>query len=137
MEAARHAPGASLEAAPRVASRVVTSSGPRPSALTISVVTPCVSLLAAVRRPVGVAWLWMLMKPGATYNPVASTSVVARAPDRSPTRVIVSPVMPTSARCRGAPVPSNTVPPRMTTSKAGGGCMNANVSAKSSNAGFM
>ena len=42
------------------------SSGPLPSALTISVVTPWVSMLSAVIRPSGVAWLWMLMKPGAT-----------------------------------------------------------------------
>jgi hypothetical protein len=38
-----------------------------------------VSMLAAVIRPSGVAWLWILMKPGVTNNPVASIVVGRRA----------------------------------------------------------
>ena len=48
----------------------------------------------------------MLMKPGATASPAASTTVVAAAPARSPTLAMRSPRMPTSARRPGAPVPS-------------------------------
>ena len=42
------------------------SSGPPPSGLRISVVTPCVSMFSARGSAAGSAWLWMLMKPGAT-----------------------------------------------------------------------
>jgi hypothetical protein len=61
----------------------------------------------------------MLMKPGATASPAASTTVAAAAPERSPTPAMRSPRMPTSARLPAAPLPSYTVPPRITTSKAG------------------
>ena len=82
-----------LTARPRAARRSSCrsrSSGPDPSAFRISVVTPWVSMLTALTRPSGVAWLWMLMKPGATNCPVASTSTgragageVADAGDRA------------------------------------------------------
>ncbi len=48
----------------------------------------------------------MLMNPGATARPDASTTVAARAPVRSPTTAMRSPWMATSARRPGAPVPS-------------------------------
>src|SRR5947199_2866904 len=58
----------------------------------------------------------MSMKPGATAHPDASSS---RSPPRSgPTSVITPLEMATSALCPGPPVPSNTVPPRMTSSAA-------------------
>ncbi len=58
------------------------------------------------------------MKPGATTCPVASMRVVARAADRLPMAAMRSPVMPTSARNHGAPVPSTTRPLAITTSKS-------------------
>ncbi len=61
--------------------------------------------------------LSMLMKPGATARPCASTTTLARAPVRSPTSAMRLPRMPTSARRGASPVPSYTVPPRMSTSK--------------------
>src|SRR5215207_8614775 len=53
----------------------------------------------------------MSMNPGATTCPVASSVRVPSMP--SPSSVIRSPVMATSARRPGAPEPSTTVPPRM------------------------
>src|SRR5919201_2274848 len=56
----------------------------------------------------------MSMKPGATTCPPASR---VRLPSRlSPTALMRSPVTATSARRPGAPLPSSTVPPRMTRS---------------------
>ncbi len=48
------------------------------------------------------------MKPGVTTSPWASRVVFAVAWERSPIAAIVSPVIPTSARTRGLPVPSMT-----------------------------
>src|SRR5262245_6857982 len=62
--------------------------------------------------------LSMLMKPGATASPRASTATFAVSRDRSPTAAIVSPRRPMSARLQGAPEPSYTVPPRMRTSNS-------------------
>ena len=58
----------------------------------------------------------MLMKPGATARPAASSTVGADARRRSPMAATRSPRMPTSARRPGPPRPSYTVPPRMTMS---------------------
>ena len=49
-------------------------------------------------------WVWMSMKPGATAQPEASSS---RAPVRwGPIASMTPPVMATSARWPGPPVPS-------------------------------
>ena len=48
----------------------------------------------------------MLMKPGATASPFASTTMPAVAEDRSPTAATASPRTPTSARRPGRPLPS-------------------------------
>src|SRR5687767_15069097 len=63
----------------------------------------------------------MLMKPGVTASPFASTTVPAGAPVRSPRATMRSPRMARSVRLPALPVPSYTVPPRMTTSN-GAGC---------------
>src|SRR5262245_44463490 len=60
------------------------SSGPKPSGFRISVVTPCLSMFAAVESADSSAWLWMLMNPGATTSPDASITVGAVSRDRSP-----------------------------------------------------
>jgi hypothetical protein len=94
-------------------------SGPMdsPSPMTSSV-TPC--RMSLCERP---SWSKLsfahdntLMNPGATASPRASITVAARAIGSSPTSATRSPTMATSARRPGAPVPSNTVPPRMSTS---------------------
>ena len=61
-------------------------------------------------------WLSMLMKPGATVRPLASTSLVAVAGPSAPTAAMRCPWMATSAATPGAPLPSTTVPLRMITS---------------------
>src|SRR5262249_21010826 len=56
----------------------------------------------------------MSMKPGATAHPDASSS---RSPRRfGPISTIAPPAIATSAARPGAPLPSTTVPPRMTIS---------------------
>src|SRR5687768_4077085 len=63
----------------------------------------------------------MSIKPGETIFPVASMLRAAREagmPARE-MRAMRSPLSATSARKRGAPVPSITVPPRITTSNSG------------------
>src|SRR5438045_1444676 len=57
----------------------------------------------------------MSTKPGVTSAPSASTSSRAR-PSTRPTSVTTPSVMATSAVRAGAPVPSTTLPPRITTS---------------------
>src|SRR5262245_26214768 len=57
----------------------------------------------------------MSTKPGVTSRPSAATSRWPR-PSTAPTSVMRPPVMATSAVRAGAPVPSITVPARMTTS---------------------
>src|SRR3954454_15440819 len=59
----------------------------------------------------------MSTQPGVTRSPPASIVRVA-VPRASPTPPIRSPSIATSARRRGAPVPSTTVPPRMIRSAA-------------------
>src|SRR5207237_8095223 len=58
------------------------------------------------------------MMPGMTTRP--SASIVFRAPESRPTSVITPSLMPTSARRRGRPDPSTTVPPLMIVSNAMG-----------------
>src|SRR6266487_4647835 len=60
----------------------------------------------------------MLMNPGATASPVASTTVFAFAVLKSPTPAIRSPRIPTSACFGSAPLPSKIVPPLIITSKS-------------------
>jgi len=73
-----------------------------------SSVTPCFRSL--IERPStmreSVAHDSMLMKPGATASPFASTTRTASDFERSPTAAIRSPRTPTSAFRPGAPVPS-------------------------------
>src|ERR1700719_1110653 len=52
------------------------------------------------------------MKPGATMQPLASTTAAPSAGRSAPMATIRSSSMRTSAVRRGAPVPSMTVPPR-------------------------
>src|SRR5512145_3317659 len=56
----------------------------------------------------------MSMKPGATAQPDASSSRLPRS--FGPISRITPPAIPTSAARPGAPLPSKTVPPRMTMS---------------------
>src|SRR5919106_938855 len=58
------------------------------------------------------------MKPGVTTCPAASTTRRASPPRPGPRAAMRSPSTATSARCRGAPVPSTTSPPRITRSQA-------------------
>src|SRR5690349_21367083 len=53
----------------------------------------------------------MSMKPGVTVLPLQSTVRAAARPARSPTAVMRSPVIATSARRAALPVPSITSPP--------------------------
>src|SRR5687767_11618931 len=55
----------------------------------------------------------MLMEPGATAWPVASMIVGELARLKLPTAAMRSPLIPTSARLGGPPLPSYTVPPLM------------------------
>src|SRR5262245_37880636 len=85
----------------------------------MSVVTPCITL-NAIFGSVSTAmssWLWTSMKPGVTAKPVASSSTPARS-GTVPTSTMRSPRTATSARAPGAPLPSYTVPPRITRSNA-------------------
>src|SRR5207247_260125 len=80
-------------------------------------VTPCITLkgMTGSRRTAKSSWLCTSMKPGLTAMPRASTSVLPRSVT-VPTAAIFSPDTATSARTPGTPVPSNTVPPRITRS---------------------
>jgi hypothetical protein len=93
-------------------------SGPIEPSPKTSSVTPCFS--SPSDRPSAISdrseWLSMLMKPGATTKPVASTTVGAFAFDSCPTAAIRSPWMATSLITPGDPLPSTIVPPRMMTS---------------------
>ena len=62
----------------------------------------------------------MSMKPGAIMHPAASTTWAASPASAGPMAVTRSPDSATSARRPGAPVPSRTVPPRISQSKATG-----------------
>ena len=59
---------------------------------------------------------WMSMKPGATTCPAASVTRAPSAARSRPTAAIRPSRTSTSARRSGAPVPSTTVPPRMSRS---------------------
>jgi hypothetical protein len=83
----------------------------------ISVVTPCVSMFSAVASAAGEGWLWMLMKPGATYRPRTSSSSRAVARERLPIRAIRPSAIATSARYGSRPDPSTIVPCRRMTAK--------------------
>src|SRR6266542_5144216 len=89
-----------------------------PQLPTTSVVTPIISVLSAPRLASRLQseWEWQSMNPGATILPLASISHAACAPSRLPTAATRSPSIPTSARTHGAPVPSTTLPPRITKS---------------------
>src|SRR5499427_2496713 len=90
---------------------------PEPQLPTTSVVTPCITLKGMVgsRSTAKSSWLCTSMKPGATAIPRASISVRPRSVT-TPTAEIRSAVSATSAGTPGAPLPSNTIPPRSTTS---------------------
>ena len=60
----------------------------------------------------------MSMKPGETTQPAASIRSAASAADRSPTAAILPPSIATSPRKDGPPVPSTTVPFKISVSKA-------------------
>ena len=57
-------------------------------------------------------------EPGATTRPAASITVAAAGVRQRADATIRSPRTPTSAATPGAPVPSTTVPPRMSRSKS-------------------
>ena len=63
-------------------------------------------------------WTWTSMNPGETMRPVASTTSAAAASGSVPTATIRSPRTPTSAATGGEPLPSTTVPPRISRSKS-------------------
>ena len=80
------------------------------------VVTPCSGSGSRVgsQNTCGSVWAWVSMKPGATTAPPASKIVLAVGPQvRAPTSTMRPARTRTSARRRGAPVPSTTSPPRM------------------------
>jgi hypothetical protein len=58
------------------------------------------------------------MKPGMMNFPFASIVRFAVAPAKRPTTAMILPRIPTSAYIAGFPVPSNTRPPVIRTSKA-------------------
>ena len=74
----------------------------------ISIVTPC--FVSDMPRPStssdSVAHDSMLMNPGATAMPLASSVARDCASDRSPTAATRSPIRPTSARRPSPPLPS-------------------------------
>ena len=81
----------------------------------IAVVTPCheLEVMKGSQPTWASKWVCRSTKPGDTVRPVASISRLASAPVRSPTTVMRSPSMATSARIASLPVPSRTAPPRM------------------------
>src|SRR5919108_3158424 len=89
-----------------------------PQLPTISVVTPILSVLSAPRlaNRLQSECEWQSMNPGATTRPAASITRLAAADARSPMAARRSPSTPRSARTHGAPLPSTTQPPRITTS---------------------
>ncbi len=100
-----------------------SGAGEKPQLPVTIVVMPCLTI--GLRRSLWFGSMtgqskceWMSMKPGVTARPDASISVSARAPDRSPRAVILSPLRPMSARFPFLPLPSITVPFRMITSRA-------------------
>ena len=64
-------------------------------------------------------WFNISMNPGATARPVASTSCRPRVPPSSPRAAMRSPRIATSSTTPGDPLPSYTVPWRITTSYCG------------------
>ncbi len=52
------------------------------------------------------SWVWMLMKPGHTARPAASSARPLSLSRRSPTASMRPPLMPTSARRPFPPLPS-------------------------------
>jgi hypothetical protein len=85
-------------------------------------VTPCQHDEVATGSHASCAsrWVWASTNPGVTTRPSASSVRLAEpstAPvPLSPTATMRSPRTATSARRAGAPVPSTTVPPRMSKS---------------------
>src|SRR5882724_4358391 len=100
---------------------VDTGAGEKPQLPTNSVVTPWRILDSARRFPHSrqSECEWMSMKPGVTVSPATSRVRPAPSDARSPTASMRAPVMPTSARRGGAPVPSRTVPPAILRSNTG------------------
>ena len=82
-------------------------------------VTPCQHDELAIGSQASWAsrWVWMSTKPGVTTCPSASISR-RPGPSTRPTSTILSPSTATSPVHPGAPVPSTTVPPRITRSCA-------------------
>ena len=85
-----------------------------------SVVTPWRTLASAEgwARRAKSEWACMSMKPGATMHPAASTTRAASPGRAGATATTRSPRSPTSACRPGPPVPSRTVPPRISQSNA-------------------
>ena len=95
-------------------------AGENPHIPVTSVVTPWRIFASAdgYARRAKSEWACMSMKPGATTRPVASMARPASPPRSGAIAVMRSPVSPTSARRPGLPVPSSTVPPRISQSNA-------------------
>ena len=64
-------------------------------------------------------WLCASMNPGHTTRPLAVMRRRASVGERSPIAAMRVPAMPTSARTGATPLPSMTVPPKRSRSKAG------------------
>ena len=115
---------AKLTAAPEsftAASALPTSSADEPQLPATIVVTPMRTKLAAAGwSAISSAWVWTSMKPGATTSPVASMRSVPSPAAILPIASTRPPLMPTSARRGGVPVPSTTRPPVITMSNLAG-----------------
>ena len=74
-------------------------------------------------------WPSMSMKPGAIMRSRTSMRRPALARERSPMAAMRSPLIPTSPRNQGAPVPSTIRPPASTRSNSGGVCDQAAAAA--------
>src|SRR5437870_2624780 len=81
---------------------------------TTTVVTPWLIFgsISGCASTIRSSCVWTSMKPGATMQPLASTTAAPTAGRSAPMAAIRSPSISTSAVLRGAPVPSTTVPPR-------------------------
>src|SRR6478735_10048365 len=90
----------------------------KPQCPMTTVVTPCQHefVPSSSQNTWASMCVWASMKPGVTTWPSASMSVAPRSLIR-PIRAIRPSTMPTSARNGARPVPSTTVPLRMTVSK--------------------
>ena len=94
-----------------------TGAKPTPQLPITADVTPCQQGDATIgsQKTCASRWVWMSMKPGVTRQPSASM-VRAALPSTWPTAAIRSPCTATSAGVGSAPVPSTSVPFRITRS---------------------